>query len=230
MAHASTVIETVSGRLVDLACPRVEDIEATDIAWALSREPRFGGHTVTAIPYSVGQHSIQVMLLLEKAFRGGNHALRLALLNHFQDDNEVLAFISEQRGECPRWVLLAALLHDASEAYLRDLPSPVKSLPGLSEAYRRVEKQMMDVIFQHFEVIPGFLHVGDEQTCQRLIHWADLYARTVEAYHFMPSRGAHWQSSQKVTLVGLQEFQEPQPALHVYEQFLVHLNDLMINK
>ncbi len=42
---------------------------------------------------------------------------------------------------------LAALMHDASEAYLLDIPTPVKdNLPG----YREAENQLMTVIAQKF--------------------------------------------------------------------------------
>jgi uncharacterized protein len=43
------------------------------------------------------------------------------------------------------------LLHDASEAYLADIPSPVKALPEL-EGYRRLEKRVMDEILRTFHV------------------------------------------------------------------------------
>jgi hypothetical protein len=50
---------------------------------------------------------------------------------------------------------LAALLHDASEAYLSDLVSPVKALGGLS-GYRALEARLMDVIYQRFGVVVPF--------------------------------------------------------------------------
>lgn len=44
---------------------------------------------------------------------------------------------------------LAALLHDASEAYLCDIPRPVKHLPEMA-AYREVEKTVERVIAERF--------------------------------------------------------------------------------
>lgn len=226
---SSTTIETVSGTLVDVADPKIEDIMALDIAWALSREPRFGGHTITKYPYSVGQHSIQVMSILSKAF-GADGVLTQALVDYLteREDKEALGFLANCNNVCPTYVLLAALLHDASEAYLRDLPSPVKSIPGLKEAYAAVEKKMMDAIFTKFDV---FIFVDEDvqSITWRLVHWADLYARTIEAYHFMPSRGSFWNSNQKVTLSGIQEFEVPRPALEVYQEFLECLKDFDIN-
>lgn len=44
---------------------------------------------------------------------------------------------------------LAALLHDASEAYLVDVPRPIKRSSAM-EAYRRAEAQLMDAIAARF--------------------------------------------------------------------------------
>jgi hypothetical protein len=38
----------------------IPDIVIEDIAWALSRMPRFSGHSIPYVPYSVAQHCIQV--------------------------------------------------------------------------------------------------------------------------------------------------------------------------
>jgi len=47
---------------------------------------------------------------------------------------------------------LKALLHDASEAYLCDIPRPIKPyLPG----YKQLEERLQDAIFQHFGLEPG---------------------------------------------------------------------------
>jgi hypothetical protein len=46
-----------------------------------------------------------------------------------------------------RW----ALLHDATEAYLSDISSPVKKHPSFS-FYREVEKRLMDSIAEHFKL------------------------------------------------------------------------------
>lgn len=52
-----TCITTYSGKTVDLLNPQVESIEIVDIAAALSRLPRWAGHTHLVDPYSVAQHS-----------------------------------------------------------------------------------------------------------------------------------------------------------------------------
>ena len=218
-----TSIETVSGRLVDLADPKPEDFEASDIAWSLSREPRFGGHTITSEAYTVGQHSLRVSELIIFALTS-KHPLHKTVRIYFQKDDAMMSWIESMTDmDMRRWVAKLGLLHDASEAYLRDLPSPVKNLPGLKEAYLAVEKKVMDQILIKFELPhqKGSLHFA-----WQLVHWADIYARTVEAYHFMPSRGAHWASNQKVSLVDIQEFQLPRPQMEVYHDFLAKLQEL----
>jgi hypothetical protein len=42
------------------------------------------------------------------------------------------------------------LLHDATEAYLKDIPSPLKHL--LSEPYRNIEDRFNEAIHQHFGI------------------------------------------------------------------------------
>ena len=47
-----------------------------------------------------------------------------------------------------REVVLACLLHDASEAYMVDLPSPIKD--GLFPEYRSCENRLLDCIYNKF--------------------------------------------------------------------------------
>lgn len=54
---------------------------------------------------------------------------------------------------CPRKDALYGLLHDAAEAYLSDLPSPIKYADGF-EAYREAEGAVMWAICERFGV-PG---------------------------------------------------------------------------
>ena len=49
---------------------------------------------------------------------------------------------------CSREVVLACLLHDASEAYMVDLPSPIKD--GLFPEYRALENRLLDCIYRKY--------------------------------------------------------------------------------
>lgn len=104
-------ITTYTGQSIDPLGHHVrpEQINITDIAAALSRIPRFGGHSVHF--FSVAQHSCMVADRLRPGAK------------------------------------LAGLLHDASEAYLLDIPTPIKQhLPQ----YYTAERRMMAVIHAAF--------------------------------------------------------------------------------
>lgn len=107
--------------------PRAEDVcidDIDDIAHALSMQCRFSGHIREF--YSVADHSVRVSLLAEQ----------LMLDSGVSPDAAKYA---------ARW----GLLHDAAEAYLVDLPSPVKRTPEMTP-YREAERQLIDVICQRF--------------------------------------------------------------------------------
>jgi 5'-deoxynucleotidase YfbR-like HD superfamily hydrolase len=69
-------LETVSGKIIDPENLRPEDIDVHDIAWSLSRIARFAGHTITAIPYNVAQHSIFVAdMMIEDGYNFAHFGL-----------------------------------------------------------------------------------------------------------------------------------------------------------
>ena len=66
---------------------------------------------------------------------------------------------------CPDPDALWGLLHDASEAYLSDISSPVKRDPRFS-FYREAEKKLMDVICSRFELpfaMPEIVNIMDRR-------------------------------------------------------------------
>lgn len=102
-------IQTWTGRKFDYNNPVQFNI--ADIATALSRMPRFVGHTREF--YSVAQHSVLVSQLV------------------------------------PENLAKDALLHDASEAYLCDLPTPAKRmLPD----YQKLESLIQENLNQHYDI------------------------------------------------------------------------------
>lgn len=141
------VIETVSGKRVDLTKPNYADIDINDIAHSLSLQCRFSGHSRRF--YSVAEHSWHIARML---------------------------------GDFPVEVQLAGLLHDASEAYLTDLPSPVKAL---MPEYREFEDNLMEYIGKRF---------GFEYPLHPAVKHADRVMLATEAHYLMPSegKGSHW--------------------------------------
>lgn len=91
-----TTLETHSGLYYDYADPRVDQVTVADIAFALSMQPRFGGHA--RYFYSIAEHAVLVYDLVKGIA------------------DPVLAF--------------AALHHDSHEAYLGDIPTPLKRALG----------------------------------------------------------------------------------------------------
>ncbi len=91
----------LSGRRLDLLDPSPLDIEIEDIALGLSRVARWNGQTVGEHGFSVAQHSLLVLDILEASVERPNRSLRRA-----------------------------ALLHDASEFVTADLITPFKAVIG----------------------------------------------------------------------------------------------------
>ena len=115
--RAADWIQTYTGRQFWPLDPRAEDIDALDIAHALSNLCRFGGHCTQF--YSVAQHSVLVSQVCER-----------------------------MAPEVPGAVLWG-LLHDASEAYLADVPRPVK--PFLA-GYVELEKRVLETVANRFDL------------------------------------------------------------------------------
>jgi len=108
------------GKRVDLLEPNPNDIDYRDIAHHLAIENRYTGATYR--PYSVAQHSILVA-----KFAGGW-------------DGANYTRLPEAR---------FGLLHDATEAYLKDIHGPLKNTP-IFDAYRALEEKWMVVILTKF--------------------------------------------------------------------------------
>lgn len=113
-------LQTYTGKQFYPLDPRPDDIDIQDIAHALSNVGRYNGHAKRF--YSVAEHSILV-------------ALHVAWHEEPDDDR--------------RRITLAALLHDASEAYLCDVPRPLKRMPEMV-GYRSMERAVESVIAECF--------------------------------------------------------------------------------
>ena len=106
-------------------------------------------------PYSVAEHSLLVCEILER-----------------------------ERGERDPQVLLAALMHDAHEAYTADLSTPMKAVVG--EAWRREEKRVEDAVLHRFGLQSVMAHQRDA------VRWADLTALSTERDALLPPAGPPW--------------------------------------
>lgn len=189
----SLCIETASGKLVNPADPQIEDICIEDIAWALSRIPRFAGHTTSDIPYNVAQHSVHVSLLVEE---------------YFAQNREVLFHTTTASTLC-----MKALFHDAHEAYFGDIPSPIKRITGLTEALKDIENTLDRAIFGAIGIVPY------TDTDKLAIKHCDKLAQAIEGRHLMPSKGLSWNLPQP-TVDQLMNWRQPLIAADSYDLFL----------
>lgn len=194
------MLETVTGRLIDIANPDPKTINIEDIAWSLSRISRFCGHTVTAIPYNVSQHSLFVATEVESMFPA-----------------------NESKSKINR-VALLGLLHDAAEAYTGDLPSPIKHLPELRPIIVGIEHNLMKAVFESLKLQPP-----TEQE-EYIVKTADRIAQKIEAHAFMQSRGKHWEGLPDVSLERLQQFSPPLDSLTSYKMFMDKFNALRLQR
>ena len=251
-----TMTETVSGIFIDLADPKPENFKIEDIAWALSRQARYAGHTMCRIPYTVGQHTVQVSKYVEHALMRGTHlnsvfmkfiggkiedTIRAELTNPGEviegrksNDEELTTWLQHQDMACslgPDLVQTYAfhgLMHDFAEAYLVDLPTPVKRLPGVYEAYKAVELKMDALIYETF----GLAYSETKFPLSwkfglMVVGWADTYALLMETYHFLPSRGLNWNITlDRPSLQQIYGFRWPIPNEQVYEEVLARFEEL----
>lgn len=122
-------LQTISGKKVSFIEPNIDDIDIEDIAWGLSRECRFNGHTKGKWGYSVAQHSVLVSRNCENKLWG--------------------------------------LLHDAPEAYLRDIPRPLKQFfkdKGIT-FYEELENKFLVLVAMKFDLswpIPPDIKIADD--------------------------------------------------------------------
>ena len=83
---------------------------------------------------------------------------------------------------CAMW----GLLHDASEAYLVDLPRPIKRYSALGDRYREIEERLMLVIAARFGL-------GDQEPSE--VKDADDVMLMTEKRDLMPNSPAKWRET-----------------------------------
>ena len=204
-------LETVTGKVVNVVEPSPDQICIEDIGWGLSRMPRFCGHTITEVPYNVAQHSVFVAIEVQNIFKNLDCDL--------VDYPELKPLLKEIRNlhaaaaEPTRTILLAAL-HDGSEIYTGDIPSPVKQIPELRAIIKKIEHKLMNAIYQAFNL------PEPTELQEKIIKHADKIAQKIEAHAFMQSRGNNWPNMPNVSLEKLQKFEAPMPSLDAYKSFM----------
>lgn len=116
---------------------------------------------------------------------------------------------------------LAGLLHDATEAYLSDIPSPVKQfLPD----YVKIEKELEGVIAEAF----GLTAQYQDQSWPKEVKEADRNALSTESWYLLPSQGNDW-TSWGDNRPAINNKYKPQclPPVYAYNVFMAMYNRLM---
>lgn len=152
-----TWIETFIGRRVNPMHLEEADIDINDIAHSLALQCRFVGHCIMF--YSVAEHSILVADTVAK--------IRLSYVGTKENANKTL---------------LAALLHDAAEAYLGDIARPIKHHPAFKQVVE-IEEQILGKIMVKYNCA---------RVDWQLIKKADDIMLATEAKYLMADCGRGW--------------------------------------
>lgn len=150
-------IETFSGVRFQPLAPIVADIRLVDIAHALGNQCRFSGHVRHF--YSVAEHSVRVSREVER--------------------RALVACPPKGAAALSLW----GLLHDASEAYLVDLPTPLKGDALIGTGYRDAEARLMRAVCLRFGLAleqPG------------IVSEVDATLLVTEVRDLMFARPEHW--------------------------------------
>lgn len=189
--HIRPDILTNSGIYFNLLEPDKNEYRIKDIAHALSHICRFTGHTREF--YSVAQHCVLA-----------------------SREMEACTSVWESSGEPalhPAQLAMAALLHDAAEAYLGDVATPLKQL--LPE-YKVIERRVEVALFAAFGIPLPLPHA---------VKQIDLALLATEQRDLMPPHDDEW-----VILEGVEPLPEiinPWYPEKAEREFLAMWDDLM---
>ena len=119
------MILTSSGNFIDPFNLKEQDILIQDIACSLAGQPRFSGHTGTT--YSVAEHSVITLCSLIS--------------------NCSIILLKPE-------ILKQALMHDAPEAYISDIPGPIKDSINkkYDNAIQNIEEEIWKVIASKYSI------------------------------------------------------------------------------
>lgn len=140
-------MQCYSGQKFFVLDPRPEEVHYDDVCVGIARACRYGNQCREFYPVAV--HSVHVSLGAEK--------------------------LAIERGWSPAAVLRAArygLLHDATEAYLGDIPRPLKRQREMA-GYCRAEKRLSPVIAVRFGLMPTKAEFYDHMRATILVKEVD---------------------------------------------------------
>lgn len=198
-----TWIQTSRGLAFNLATPKFVDVSTVDIANALGQICRFCGHTRTF--YSVAEHSVRVADYVSSRCKVDTDATIMHV---------------------------AALLHDAHEAYTGDITSPMKAAmerrcPGFKVALKKMVREINAAIVE--ALLPSFGPERKEKFLDLMEHdqlllKGDLAMLHAERNQLLGNPPAPWPKMPPPALVTIEGW-SPDDASH---RFLVRLHNALI--
>lgn len=157
------------GRRFNLANPTYKDFRLEEIAHNLSRINRYTGSIIPE-HYSVAEHSARVAFYT------------LALMP------------TRSLGTTYHNAFRAGLMHDAAEAYLNDMSSPLKRLPAMW-GYCRTSDRYDSLIMRAFHIFPAISYGIDA------VHAADMAVFDLEHPRLQPGKGPRAKQLSKLAYV-----------------------------
>ncbi len=159
-------LQSCTGRQIHIMDPRAEDFgpkHTRELAEQLAKNQRYGGATAGTF-YGNAEHSVLVSVWAEElAFRDGVHP-------------ELVELVAKH-----------GLFHDASDAYLPDIPRPVKHgkilVDGRWESFAKrwkpIEDRLMRCILSAYQIFPTDLSTEYVKRADREV----LFRETEELMH-----------------------------------------------
>lgn len=152
----------------------------------------------TVFPFDPDPETIQIEDIVTSLNRTSRY------LGHGRISFTVLAHSYWVAKLVPDEFKLTALMHDATEAYLGDVPSPLKATPIFGQ-YRAAEENLWGVIARKF---------GCHEEIPEVVHKADKAMLYHEALAFMPRPLGPWWKKYKVYTT---DFETPDNLWHYAE-------------
>lgn len=177
-------MQTYTGKAFDLDVPKVEQVHFEDIARALARTQRWTGHAKRR--FSVAEHSVAVAAL----------AWQMA---------------PDQKD--PGIYVRAALMHDAHEAYLGDVASPIKEL--LRRRARGVWDSIVDPIQK---VIDERFQIQTNADVELVVKTADSMSLSLERDQIMETSEREWEWDPPKPIAGF--LLDCLDEVHAYHRFV----------
>lgn len=144
-------------------------------------------------------------------------SLQCRFAGHIREFYSVAEHSVRVARECPPEDQLWALLHDASEAYLVDLPRPIKRFCEMGRLYREAEDRLMHCICERFS-----LPLEQPPSVKRL----DTVLLVTEKRDLMSAEPKPWEDTE----VALMEAIVPWTASFAEQVFQAWFADLFLGK